>query len=47
MQLSTMYNLLWPLSGMPNCDKKEAQLQLRYRSVKKKREMQEEANKYA
>jgi len=35
------------MSGLPNCDRKEAQLQLRYRTNKKKQEMLEEAAKYA
>ena len=47
MQLAPILHLLWPLSGMPNCDKREAQLQLRYRTNKKKQEMVEEAAKYA
>ena len=40
MTLGVIMTFLWPLSKMPGCDNKEAQVQLRYRTLRKKKEME-------
>ena len=44
MPLGVILTYLWPLSRMPGCDKKEVQLQLRYRTFRRKKEMDLERN---
>ena len=44
MPLGIIFTFLWPLSRMPGCDKKEVQLQLRYRTIRRKKEMDQEKN---
>jgi len=38
MNLGIIYKLLWPLTGMPNCESRDSVLQLRYRSISRRKQ---------